>query len=248
MKKLILACALILVGPASMGLAHATQTPLETRAGYLAIENSIDLSKVSPTVQFNLPKLLLRALAAEAIQEQPELVQAINGVEMMRLMVFEDNGGEELKKSMNKLLGELRTSWHPVVQIQDGPDQLGIFITGDSTGERLAGMTLVVFGGSDAIVANIMGDLDLNQMLKLSSAIVGKYLDSEMLKALLAQSGLVLPPPPPPPAPSSTEPSQTVPEATAAPAGPAAPPTLRVAPTRPQTSSQSIAQPAEEVD
>lgn len=190
MKNLIpsLAIAILVAGQSG---AFAQNT-LENDPGYLGIDKAIDLKTIRPEVNVNLPKFLLRD-AASSLNGGPNdpfagtginFADLIKDIKLIRVLVIE--AGKEnrsaLEKGMKALRAELEAKWTPIVTVPEG--EVGIYMRGDATGETMAGLALVIDDKSDAIIANVVGQVSLGKIIQIASRL-DKF-PKDLLKKLAA--------------------------------------------------------------
>lgn len=161
-KTLITLLALTaLTGPAAMA-APDTST--------LTLTQYIDPAVAKPTVQINMPAILLQQAVSDIGKETPELVEAFQGIKSIQLMVIEpkDDNREAVMASMAKLRDYLNKEWQSVFSVNDGEEIVGIFIRPDESAQRIGGVSLVVSAPDSVVLANVTGDIRFDKLMALS--------------------------------------------------------------------------------
>jgi len=175
MKKLISSLTLALV--ALCPLVSFGEDDLEKDPAYLPIDKALDLKTVHPTVNVNLPRFLLKdvasgfdggtndPLAAEGI-DFPDLVK---DVKLIRVVVIEanDTNRPALDKGMKTLKGTLEAKWTQIVTVPE--ENVGVYAMGDSSGDSMAGLAVVVYNNGDAVIVNVVGRVSIGKLIKIAS-------------------------------------------------------------------------------
>ena len=197
MNKLIssLTLALLAVCP----LVSFAEEDLEKDPAYLPIDKVLDLKKIHPTVNVNLPRFLLKDVAsgfdggtndplAEAGINFPDLVK---DVKLIRVVVIEGNDTNrvDLEKGMKTLKGTLESKWTQIVTVPE--ENVGVYAMGDPAGESMSGLAVMVYEkGDDAVIVNIVGHVSIGKLIKIATQ-SGKLPNGmlEKLRAIGNQNG-----------------------------------------------------------
>jgi hypothetical protein len=196
MNKLISSLTLALI--ALCPLVSSGQEDLEKDPAYLPIDKVLDLKTIHPTVNVNLPRFLLKDVAAgfdggtndplaEAGINFPELVK---DVKLIRVVVIEanDTNRAALDKGMKTLKGALESKWTQIVTVPE--ENVGVYAMGDPSGESMSGLAVLVNNDGDAVVVNIVGRVSIGKLIKIATQ-SGKLPNGmlEKLRAIGNQSG-----------------------------------------------------------
>ena len=170
MKKLI--APLILALLAACPLAGFSQTNLQQDPAYLPVDKLIDLEKIRPAINLNLPRFLLKdALAGltNAVKPGPadlDLIDLIKDIKLIRVVVIEDNQTNRaaLDEAMKALRHEVEKKWTAIVDVNDDNDKVGIYVMSDPAGESTAGVALLIYDSNDLIIGNIVGNVSIAKL------------------------------------------------------------------------------------
>jgi hypothetical protein len=177
MNKLIssLMFALIAASP----LVSYGETSLEKDPAYLPIDKMLDLKTIRPEVNVNLPRYLLKDAASE-LNGGPgsplantgiDFAELIKDVKLIRLVVIEANKTNRpaLDKAVKTLRASLNEHWTPIVSVSEENENVGIYSMGDSSGENMAGLAILVYDDGDAVIGNVVGSISIGKLIKIAS-------------------------------------------------------------------------------
>ncbi len=166
------------------------------KPGYLPITESLARVGIQPTVNLNMPKFLLNEVIEgyEADENNPfeemgiDLKAVIADIKSIRLVVYEDAETSEdypvLMKAVEALNKELQATWIPVVSVPE--ENVGIFTVSDESGERMAGLAIVVAQDDSVVIGNIEGRFPIGAILRM---VANSDALPEDLMEKLAQAG-----------------------------------------------------------
>lgn len=187
MKKLIALFTLAAI--AAWPAAGFSQTSIENDPGYLPIDKVLDLKANPPQVNVNLPQFLLKdalsGLSNTNLGTQGmDLADLVKDVKLIRVVVFDGikTNQAAVKKAVKTLQAELNTKWTSIVSVADANDNVGIYAMGDKSGEKVAGVAVLVHDGNDAIIANVVGNVSIGKLIKAASQ--SKMIPKDLLKGL----------------------------------------------------------------
>ena len=175
--------------------AAGAGTAVESDPAYLAIDKAIDLKTLRPEVNVNLPRFLLHDALSELNggKDDPfagtgiNLADLVKDVKLIRVIVI--NAGKTnraaLAEGVAKLRDQLESHWTPIATVPK--ENVGVYAIGDSSGEALAGLAVLVFDGGDAVIANIVGRVSIGKIVKAASHF-DKF-PKDLLKKLGAAGG-----------------------------------------------------------
>lgn len=169
----------------SLGLATLVaqaQKGLENDPAFLNIDKYIDIQKIVPEVNVNLPKFLLNNMALEfnGGPEDPfaqagiNVSEIIGGIKLIRVMVISDQKPEAaayLKEASKGIEAELKSKWTVLVNVPD--ENIGIYATSDEKGEKMAGLALFMNTPGETIIGNIVGEIPLAKIMKMAANLKG---------------------------------------------------------------------------
>jgi hypothetical protein len=176
--KAVFVLALVF-GVAVMGMAQGAGA-LGDNPAYLNIDNAFDFSKIKPTVNFHMPKFLLNNLMSQMNggPDDPFAGTGINiadlmrDIQLIRVVVFEtkDSGSQEIVGSgIQKLKKSMNSKWMPIVNVPDG--NVTVFAMGDETGQKLAGLAIMVAEKNSVVIGNIIGDVPIGKIIAAANKI-----------------------------------------------------------------------------
>lgn len=125
----------------------------------------VDLSPVTstlttkPTVNIRFGPAMMAGFAETMRESNPEMAKILGSVTGLRVMVYEDADSAAAEPQVSGLIEQLHNSgWTPAIEIQDNGTRVDLFLI--ESGEFVSGLTLLLRDGSDAVFANIHGQLD----------------------------------------------------------------------------------------
>jgi len=178
MNKLIssLTLALIAICP----LVSYGEEDLEKDPAYLPIDKVLDLKTIHPAVNVNLPRFLLKDLAAgfDGGTNDPlagtgiDFPDLIKDVKLIRVVVIEGKGNQTnraaLDKAFKTLKGTVESKWTQIVTVPE--ENVGVYAMGDPSGDSMAGLAVLVHDGNDAVIVNIVGRVSIGKLIKIASS------------------------------------------------------------------------------
>lgn len=175
MKKLVSSLALGLL-VCSQPAAFA-QNVLESDPGYLGIDKIIDLKTIRPEVNVNLPQFLLKDAASGLTGGANDpfagtginFADLIKDIKLIRVLVIDvgEEHQDALEKSIKALRAELESKWTAVVTVPE--ESVGVYVRSNATGETMAGLAVLVHDGSDAVIANVVGNVSIGKIIQIAS-------------------------------------------------------------------------------
>jgi hypothetical protein len=125
-----------------------------------------------PSVRIDLNKQMLGFVTAAAgASGEPNAAEILAGIDLVRVRVYEElEDPEEVIGFIDDSSSRLeQDGWQPAVSIQDGEDRVRIYM--QFVDDRVAGMTVMVADGSEAVFINIVGTIDPVMLGQLSRQI-----------------------------------------------------------------------------
>jgi hypothetical protein len=188
MKKFarILSLALVAVSP----VISQAQAGLEKDPAYLAIDQAIDLKVIRPQVNVNLPHFLLQDAVSE-LNGGPDdplagtgmnIAELVKEIKLIRVVVIEakETNRAALEKGVATLRATLESKWTPIATVPE--DNVGVYALSDSSGEKMAGLALLIQDKGEAVIANIVGRVSIGKLVKVASHM--KKFPKDILKKL----------------------------------------------------------------
>ncbi len=130
-----------------------------------------------PTVQVDLNAALLGFAAAAARVEDPAAADMIEGLENLRVRVYE---GLQDARAVGSFIDDAsqrlaRDGWQRVVMVQDGDERVRVFARTEGT--QVNGMTIFVLDATDAVFVSISGRIDPARLGQVAGALgMGEFL------------------------------------------------------------------------
>jgi len=179
MKNTILTimCGLLLGSP----MLTTAQTNLKDNPAYLRIDEVLDLKQASPEVNVNLPRFLLMNALSE-FDNGPEdpfaaaginLPEIVKEVQLIRVVIIESTPANRahVDSAVTALRQDLASKWNTIVSIPE--ENIGVYAVSDPSGEKLAGLAVLIADDGDVIIGNVVGNLPLGKILKIAAQIQG---------------------------------------------------------------------------
>jgi len=140
-------------------LAACGITAPRDNEGFANLE-SLGVLDTDRTVTLSIGPVLLH-IAAEAVDEdEPETAALLRGLDGVRVRIYEIDGNAERVASRIRRMGEhlRRDRWQPVMLVQEQGEQTQMLVR--SSGDRIQGLTLITSDRHEAVVINLMGNLE----------------------------------------------------------------------------------------
>jgi len=120
-----------------------------------------------PTVQISVGESLLRLVGSLSASEDPEAAALFNRLNGVRVNVFENTEvsaeGIDFVKNVSRQLSDM--GWESVVTVNDGTDQVRIFMK--INGDMVQGITVMAVEPTEAVFVNVIGDLKPEELEKV---------------------------------------------------------------------------------
>lgn len=196
-----------LCGIAVIGIAQEPG-PLSENPAYLNIDQAFDFSVIEPTVNVNMPQFLLNNMVSQfdGGPDDPfagsgiNIAELIEDVQLVRVVVFDSKDPEKQKivrSGVEKLKKSMSSKWMPIVNVPDG--NVTVFAMGDETGERLAGLAMMVAENNSAVIGNIVGEVQIGKIIAVAGKMAAQAKDNPAAKEMLQKLMQGMNPPAPPP-------------------------------------------------
>lgn len=197
--KTIMLTTLALASCVSLQTSLLAQANLKEDPAYLNIDGAFDFKSIEPTVNVNVPKFLLNAALAEfdGGDDDPIASLGINikeltqEIKLIRVVVLEvdDEQEEVVAQGVAKLREQLEKDWMAIVSVPD--DNVFIYARSDASGEKMAGVAILVADGGDVVIGNLVGNVPIGKIAKLAAQMGGEGIPEELIQTLggLASGG-----------------------------------------------------------
>jgi hypothetical protein len=141
----------------ALTLSACGLTAPRSNDGFADLE-SLDANHVDTTMVLSLGPTLLR-LAARYVDDDPQTKALLSALDGVRVRVYEVNGDAEVVASdMDRMSKKLREqAWEPVVLVQENGERTHMLMKTDA--DRITGLTVLTSDGHEAVVVNVMGNL-----------------------------------------------------------------------------------------
>ena len=125
--------------------------------GFADLE-ALDRNHVNTTMALSFGPTLLR-LAAHYVDDDPEVKALLGILDGVRVRVYEvDGDASEVAANMDRMHEKLREqAWEPVVLVQENGERTYMLTKSDAEG--ITGLTVLTSDGREAVVVNVMGNL-----------------------------------------------------------------------------------------
>ena len=148
-------------------------------AGYVDLKKvfDIDLDQVETEVEISNPLLALVAKATES--EDQEFSELLAGLKMIKVYTFSTDSQERIKvKEKIDILDRQMTAdkWNRFLRLRDGQEFTNGYLKFE--GNKIDGFTLLSLDEQETVLINIVGDLNIESLSKLSKTFNIPKLDS----------------------------------------------------------------------
>ncbi|TDG15936.1 DUF4252 domain-containing protein [Seongchinamella unica] len=161
---------LILVLTACLCLAGCGITAPDGNAGFADVQ-TLDWRHTDQRVSLSIGPGLL-SLAARFVEDDPHARQILRNLQGVRVKVYEVEPGEADAVSLG--LEDMRQSlvkqsWEPVVVVRENTETTYMLVKMD--GEEIQGIVVLNSDGTEAVIVNIMGDLQPEMFARTVAAL-----------------------------------------------------------------------------
>ena len=167
-SKAILASALLLV--LVLSTAGCGITAPRGNAGYADLD-SLGVADTDRVLTLSIGPALLR-FAARHIEDDPETRELLRQLDGVRIRIYEIDGqAARVASRMDRMSQKLRAKgWEQVMLVHSGDEQAHMLMR--VVDQRICGMTVLVSDGeSEAVVINLMGELEPRQFAEAMIAL-----------------------------------------------------------------------------
>lgn len=153
----LLRAGLITVG--ILALTACGITAPRSNDGYADLD-SLGLFDTDRTMVLSFGPTLLNFAAYAVREEEPETAALLRDLDGVRIRIYEiDGDAQRVAGRIKNMSTHLREdNWQPVMLIQENEDQTHMLMRSD--GDRIEGLTLITSDSEEAVVINLMGDIN----------------------------------------------------------------------------------------
>ncbi|NNK31504.1 MAG: DUF4252 domain-containing protein [Xanthomonadales bacterium] len=146
----------------ALALAGCGLTAPRSSDGFADLD-SLGISDTDRVLSISVGPALLR-FAARHVEDKPETQALLRSLDGVRVRIYEiDGDAGRVAARMEGMSARLKDDgWEPVMTLRDEREQVHMLLR--MTGERISGMTVLVSDGeSEAVIVNLMGDIQPEQ-------------------------------------------------------------------------------------
>jgi hypothetical protein len=131
----------------------------KSNEGYADLD-SFGVFDTDRTMALSIGPTLIRVAIWALDEDEPETVAMLKGIDGVRIRIYEiDGDASRVAERAQRMSGKLREdNWQPVMLVQDEGEQTHMLMR--SHGDEIQGLTLITADDEEAVVINIMGNLD----------------------------------------------------------------------------------------
>lgn len=151
--------------------------------------DSLGVSDTDLVMKLSLGPAILR-FASSHMDDDPETQALLRGLDGVRIRIYEINGDtQRVATRINGMSSNLSDDgWEPVMLVREGDETAHMLIR--MVENRIAGLTVLVSDGdSEAVVVNIMGDIQPDQFGELMASLDVDAPGTENVQVAAAQEG-----------------------------------------------------------
>lgn len=143
--------------------AMAQEDELKALPGYIDF-GELTAAYGEPKVNITIGGTLLNFVGLMAQKEDPEAAAVFSGLKGVRVSTYATSGDTTAALSqLQDVKSKLQSSaWEPVVQVNDGDEQVQIFLK--VAGDMIDGLVLMAVDSEEAVFINVLGSLDPAQL------------------------------------------------------------------------------------
>ena len=145
-------------------------TALRGSDGFADLD-SLGIADTDRVLTLSIGPALLR-FAANHVEDDPETRELLRGLDGVRIRIYEIDGeAVRVASRMDKMSRKLQAGgWEPVMLVRSENEQAHMLLK--VVDQRICGMTVLVSDGeSEAVVINLMGDLEPQQFAGVMTAL-----------------------------------------------------------------------------
>ena len=139
--------------------------------GYFDFGNLESLDQGEEGTEVFIEEYLLKMVAKLSSKEDKELADLLNGLKLVKVNTLEvtKKNEKEIKNRINSMQSSLKNNnWERIVRIREKGEDMSVYLKTDKN-SKINGLVVAgVEGDGNAIFVNIVGDIDLETIGKLS--------------------------------------------------------------------------------
>lgn len=127
--------------------------------GYADLD-SLGVFDTDRTMALSIGPALIRIAVWATNEDDPKVAELLRRLDGVRIRIYEINGdaGRVAERTREMSLRLQARDWQPVMLVQEEGEQTNMLVR--SGGERILGLTLITSDDEEAVVINVMGNLD----------------------------------------------------------------------------------------
>jgi hypothetical protein len=139
--------------------AFAQEDALKGLPGYIDF-GELTAAYGEPKVHITIGGTILNFVGAMARKEDPEAAALFSKLKGVRVSTYNTDGDPAAAmEQLNSVKSRLQSAaWEPVVQVNDGDDQVQLFLK--IAGEAIDGLVLMAVDEEEAVFINVIGSID----------------------------------------------------------------------------------------
>ena len=149
----------------------AQQQDYSKETGYLDFGNLEELESGNRVVDVFLEGNLLRLVGKLTEKEDPELAELITGLKLIKAKVLEVTSQNEnkLTERFKTIEGQLKKkNWSMLVRVRDEGEFVNVYLKSSGV-DKIDGLVVTSIDGDGAAFVNIVGNINLEAISKLSN-------------------------------------------------------------------------------
>ena len=158
----------------------AQSTDVTKEPGYVNFGNLTEFENSTGVTEVILDEDLLSVLAEISTEDDPNVMEILNGLKLVRANIFEvtESNKSELKAKVNSIDSKLMSAnWKRIVKTRSDDEIANIYIKQNSN-KQIVGLVVTSVGDDDeAAFVNIVGIIDLATIGKLGKQFNIPHLD-----------------------------------------------------------------------
>lgn len=169
MKNIIKLSLLLLTLSVSLNYAQAEK--YKSEPGYVEFGNLSQFDSGDRVVEVMIDEKYLKMVSKFTGDDEPELSTLISGLKLIKVNTFgiTEENRKGLKSKMDDVAKKLQNSnWDMLVKVRDKKENVNVFVHSPD-GEVINGLVVLAFQDDDeAVFVNIVGNIDMNEIGKLT--------------------------------------------------------------------------------
>jgi len=160
------------------------EEPVENLPGYVDFGSMEEFQDSKESVEVTIKDPLLSIITKATERDNPELFELLSGLKLIQVRTFSLKKSQRtlIKEKADKIIRKLqKKGWERIVKAKEPEEKAEIYIK--AVGGKIVGLVIsVIEYGDEAAFVNIVGNINLDSLGKLSSQFHIPGLDSLDLK------------------------------------------------------------------